>query len=833
VEAVFRPSEVACDGIWLRVRKSRLNPEIRSGWKLHLSAAPAIVRALLAAALPVLASTGLSFKLVRSLDVLEDLNDGRYGLTQVGKAVTVYPPDEAAALDVAARLREALRGLDGPDVPTDFRVYADAPVYCRFGPFDYRVRIDALGRQQRLLAHPERGDVVDPADGGDADPAIPILLPRNAPADHLAFLRDEYLFVRLLHLTAKGGVFGAVSRRAPSSGLLLVKTARKGANSDRFGRDALWAARHEHALLRDLAGDPGAPPCPELLCDGDRTIALVRPWLAGRTFWELWTSPDAATDAARQRMATCLRLLASAVLRAHERGIVVRDLAPANVLEEDGAVVILDWELAHRVGSDVPPYRRGTPGFYNPARDRFRAPDLEDDHYALLALAFMVASGVHPILLLSALREAGVAGPFLAPGVRETWRRACSQSADPAGFRQSFAILMDAISATAGDASVQETSLDVAALREALWDDLLRSVGSFTGDIDDATVYSGVAGRMIVAMECGLEPLRTPEGIDRVRPLLRRLLDEAAAVRHIPGLHFGLPGVALACAVAGRLWEDAALETSALQALTQLELPASPSPDLSHGLAGYVVALLAAHGVTRDGPCLDAAVQAGNRLLQAAARDGEDTFWPWPEGPYGSMSGARLFGFAHGVAGVGYALLRLVEVTGDDAFRRAAEAAIDTLRCHARPLDAANAVWWAVSPTDETVWNAWCHGTPGVVKTLSLAAAVLGRDADRELLERALRGVYVANNPGFCLCHGIASRLDAALDAAAWTPLPAGAHRDAAILAALDLPALEEAAHGIEKSGRSRGLMTGAAGVRRALIRYAGGTRGPFGIILP
>lgn len=837
VHALFHPAQVTCDELWLRVRRERLRPEIRSGWKLHVSATPANFEPLLAAALPVLDASGLPFKLARSIETLEDLNDGRYGLTQVGKAITVYPPDETAAAALAENLREVLRDFDGPAIPTDFRPFDDAPLYCRFGPFDFRVRIDALGQKQRLLVHPESGDVVDPADGGDAAPVMPSLLPYHEPADHLAFLRTDYFFVRLLQITAKGAVFQAILRRAPDTGFLLAKTARKGTNADAFGRDALWGARNEQNMLRMLANVTGVPPCPELLRDADRTVALVRPWLDGATFWERWTAPDARTTVVKQQLAAMLRQLMAVVDEIHGRGVIVRDLAPANLLEREGGVVVLDWELAHPIETDARPYRRGTPGFYDPARDRLHAPDVRDDHYALLALAFMTGSGTHPILLPTGLCNTSALKTFFPESVLPHLENARTHLDNAAEFSRAYKGLLGAICPERESAREVSSQVDRAALRDALWRDVLDTAGALEqgiADIDDVTVYSGMAGRMITAAECGVEALCEPAVIDQFRPLLSRLMDEAAAVGHIPGMYFGLPGVALAATVLGGLWEDREIKDAGLRALTSFDPPEAAPPDVCHGLAGYTLSLLAAHRIAGAGACRETAVVAGKTLLHRAVREKDDVFWPWPAGPYGTLSGAQQFGFAHGIAGVCYALLRLYEAADGEAHRRAAEDAVDTLARSARPLEnAGDAVWWPVSAEDETAWNAWCHGTPGVVKTLALATTVLGRGADRELLLRAVRGMHAANNPGFCLCHGIASRLDAALDAATASPLAAEAHRDAAILAALDLPRLENAAWRLERGGRARGLMTGAAGVWRTLLRYAGGLENPFRSLLP
>ncbi|NJL73428.1 MAG: hypothetical protein HC888_18805, partial [Candidatus Competibacteraceae bacterium] len=155
----IEPEPLHPDGPWLRVWMDRLPHGQQSGWKLHLSATPARYGELLARVLPVLLVHGLPFKLARDLEVLEDLNDGRYGLGQVGKAITIYPPDEAAAAALAEALANATYTLAGaPVIPGDQRFDPKAPVYFRFGPFDARFTVDAMGRKAAAVAVPGLGD---------------------------------------------------------------------------------------------------------------------------------------------------------------------------------------------------------------------------------------------------------------------------------------------------------------------------------------------------------------------------------------------------------------------------------------------------------------------------------------------------------------------------------------------------------------------------------------------------------------------------------------------------------------------------------------------------
>jgi len=161
------------------------------------------------------------------------------------------------------------------------------------------------------------------------------------------------------------------------------------------------------------------------------------------------------------------------------------------------------------------------------------------------------------------------------------------------------------------------------------------------------------------------------------------------------------------------------------------------------------------------------------------------------------------------------------------------EAGFATLLRHGRSLPAGG-IWWPVSRSDETCWNAWCHGTPGVVK--ALAAGHELDLVDSASLRAGLLGMGAANSGELCLCHGVASRLDAYADAFAALP---SLRADAAIAASAsaDRELLAEALHqslagkGLLEPGK--GLMTGLAGVARTLFRYDFGIDGVYRKLFP
>ncbi len=815
----FDAEEVGEDGIWLRLRMGRLHAGQRAGWKLHISSTPGHMAAMLEQALALIHESGLPFKILRDADSLERMNDGRFGLSQVGKAVTIYTRDEAQAAELGRSLCDALQAMPGPRIPADVPFAEDAPVYYRYGPYDGRYVLDAMGQKRRVLAHPEHGDVIDPTSGGDTAPPAPHLLPSTPAYDHLGFLRERFLILSMLHLSAKGGVFIGLEKGCEQARPLTIKTAKQGTNADLFGRDAIWALEHEHSLLTRLAGTPGLPEPGALIRNGDLEAAIVRPYIEGKTLWDLWTAPGARSVGGRAHLLRCLDALRETVKAIHAGDVILRDLSPGNVLVSGEGIHILDLELAHVQGDEAPPYRRGTRGFYDPALDRWRTPSPADDHYALAAMALMVGEGIHP-----AWFPQGIGGdPEKPSGEKEPVSSV--RPISPIGPIRP--ILPPAIPERLLAQLAQDLRNRIATYAEA------------GGDPDASTVYSGVAGALILAVEW--DPERVLAAIpERAYEATAKAFEACAGdVVRIPGLYFGASGLAMALGAVSATLGREALADRALAMLRSAEAADSGVPDLCQGVAGLAWASMTLHRLLDSDEALDVAIGAGKRLV-AMAEEGEGgLLWPWPEGPYGTLSGARDYGFAHGAAGIVHALMALYGLCGERAFLASAEGGLRTLRAAAKPVPEEEAArYWPVSAKEPAARNAWCHGTPGAAKALAKALSIREDHADLSCAIAAAHGIAAANNPGYCLCHGVASRLDAYTDLLPIlpeneaAPIRAEADRDTQLLLSLDLFALERAEATGEAGAESGGLMTGALGAMRALLRYLHLLDGPYGHLL-
>ncbi|HEY0638560.1 MAG TPA: lanthionine synthetase LanC family protein, partial [Pseudonocardiaceae bacterium] len=251
---------------------------------------------------------------------------------------------------------------------------------------------------------------------------------------------------------------------------------------------------------------------------------------------------------------------------------------------------------------------------------------------------------------------------------------------------------------------------------------------------------------------------------------------------------------------------EAAARATAIAAPVQEAVAADEFHDLLIGIAGAVVPLARLAAATGEDRWLDEAVRIGDRLAALAIVDGDGARWP------GTRSESGLGGFAHGSVGIGWALLRLAEATGEDRFARLGAAG----------LAFQDSLWsdrlggWDDLRKPGTVAANWCHGADGV----GVVAATLPDGAGDPALRRAAHSTW-ADGLGVThtLCHG---------DLGSWEVLdlalrrgvaPDGLTRD--LLDARMLGGIEHFGPRAAVIGRSfrPGLMTGMGGMAYQLLR--------------
>ena len=233
-----------------------------------------------------------------------------------------------------------------------------------------------------------------------------------------------------------------------------------------------------------------------------------------------------------------------------------------------------------------------------------------------------------------------------------------------------------------------------------------------------ADLYGGLAGQALFLAYLGAvteETRYTRLAREASTALRRRVERDRSSARSIGGFN-GWGGIIYALAHLGALWGEPAplAEAEAIVGLLPDLIESDERFDIIGGSAGCIGGLLVLQRIAPSDRTLAAAIRCGDRLL-ACAR-------PMPRGigwlPKG-LGTRPLAGFAHGAAGIAWALLELAARSGEGRFRAAAGAAI----AYERTLFSAGAGNWldvrereGARPAGEgpaPCMTAWCHGAPG------------------------------------------------------------------------------------------------------------------------
>jgi len=184
----------------------------------------------------------------------------------------------------------------------------------------------------------------------------------------------------------------------------------------------------------------------------------------------------------------------------------------------------------------------------------------------------------------------------------------------------------------------------------------------------------------------------------------------------------GTSSLVFALSVAGRLLGDEAALAAArsiARGLPPAAFDDDEALDVADGMAGTLLSFMAAWDVGRDPLLLDLSRRSARRLLDTQCREGSDR-GAWLAG----RDRCARAGFAHGAAGIAYALARWLPHDPGPATIDAIRAAWDYER---RVFRDSGGAWPAILPDgNRLVMAAWCHGAPGI----GLARACGRRHAD-------------------------------------------------------------------------------------------------------
>jgi serine/threonine protein kinase len=785
---------------WIDVRSTRVRLP-NQGWKVHVSATAADAERVLRACLSVLLAEKATFKVVSSLSLLDDLNRGYGGESQIGKFLTVYPADDDQAVRLAVSLTKATdewRGL-GPAVPSDWPFAPASLVHYRYGGFDARMIQTAVGEIVPAITGPQGTLIPDRRTERPQlvswlfDPfvAASCVEPQNPPG---LLVGGRYMLNAILHQSPRGSVYLGLDCK--DLRLCVLKAARRNSLVLPDGRNAWDRLRHEAAMLARIAPNPHVPRMLEVL-EQDEYLYLVMDDIEGETLLcHLDKMNAVGRHVSLEQIISWGRNIAVALGTLHSNGIIHGDPNATNVLvAPNGEIHLLDFEFAHDLMDESRPYRLGTPGYMRPERHRDDLPVIADDIFGLGALLYFAATGAEPSqapISVSLLQRPitslnpQVPADLVAVIVRCLDLDPSARFSSMAGVRAALdkvtgemPSVYSSLNGTSPARPTPQAQLDYRQLAHQLGDALCRaaqpapdgrglewiSTHDLSAGVPSYDVNTGSAGAVLALAELVGE-IRDPKHRAALGDAAQRLVsDTKFGGPPLPGLYVGEAGIGAALLRAGQILRNGQLIAAAEQRGRKIAQYPFCSPDLFNGTAGRLRFHLWLWYETYHPEHLRDAVAAGEILLTTAEDAGGGGLrWTIPLG-YDSLSGSAYLGYAHGAAGIGDALLDLFEATSDERFLAAATSAGRWIGGSAiSALDDGSGLAWPITQNGKLSAAFWCHGATGIGRFF-LHAAELHIPEAMDLAHRAARSVAWGTRwAGTTQCHGLAGSIEFLLD---------------------------------------------------------------------
>jgi serine/threonine protein kinase len=729
-------------------------PEIRypdQGWKIHLSATPAHAPAILATAAQIFVEASVPFKFLSDRMILSLSLGKRWSRGGAGKFMAAYPESPEQCQELLEKLHQATIGYNGPFILSDRRYRDSKVVYYRYGGLKGTRQISHDGTRKLVISDQEGNyisddrvpffqlpkGIVDPFVDGDekADDGEPGTLKKG-----------RYKIESVLVFSNSGGVYLATDRQTDTK--VVIKEARPYTNVSTRGLDAVQLLKKEHRVLCCMA-DTGFSPKPiDFFFDWEHAYLVeeflesARPFRShmGGNSLALRTRPT-QEDAQSFMTNYCevFRQLTVILKELHERQIVFGDLSMANVMVTKIAdtdqikVQLIDFEGSHEADVDVPAHLF-TPGFSSAEFAERGVTARDDDVYALGSL---MLAGLFPINSMLVL-DRGSAKRFLDAfssdfGLPSALGEVIEGLMSKQENRPSLQAVLEVLQK---DFEMPEPIIRSSELAAISTDTFLKDIMSYVGATADysradrlfpadpevfnsnsLSLAHGACGIAFVQKKVlGYVPYDVLNWIEKV-PVSRSAFS--------PGLYSGLSGIAW-------FWLELGEDERAKQTLKLAdEHPyLEKSPDLFNGAAGWGMTQLRFYRKYGDSSYLDAAVKAGEMILEAKNLvDDGAVNWRSQEGLSAS--------FAHGSAGICLFLLYLYLATDRKEFLQTGKAGLAWVISQGIE-NPDGGLSWVSRDTTPSYTPYWRWGSSGIARTLLRYWHVTGDDEYANVIDKII-----------------------------------------------------------------------------------------------
>jgi tRNA A-37 threonylcarbamoyl transferase component Bud32 len=690
------------------------------GWKIHVSAHGGNCHAILAKVAALAFEHGVQFKFANDVNTLRMMTSKRWPRGGSGKFITLYPMTDEAFKEFIELAYAVLKDDVGSYILSDRRYKDCRCLYYRYGGFILVNRLHYLGKKIPMLRTPDGDYVPDQRNPYfEMPPWVSDPFPSDEPDEgDFSLDRGRYMVKSALGFSNTGGVYLATDTTTGND--VVIKEARPYTELAMDGKDATSRLALEERNLRILDGLGIAPQVHGTFWDWENfylveehidaldmriTMLMQTPLLRAR--------PTLADSQSYYRnYVTMFTSLLDAVDQIHQKGLVIGDLSPPNILVEKATMTVrvIDLEGAYRPGFDQA-QELHTPGFRLELKGRKKESNLQDDMYALgaimlyamfpLSVMAHLRTDLFTRILPVLVRDLGWVGTPVQHVIEQLVGHALTCREASALLRGSATIAQPMQAPSPAPLAPADTAADLARFitHHYRLDPLytLFPIDPYGASTNPAGFGFGSTGIVYALSACGVAV--PPEALERHHR-------EIAAIdpHHlVPGFLVGAAGMAWAALLNGDLETGKRFLGYA---------NASPLQHAHHsmfyGMAGIGMANLAAYLILDDKDYLTAAVALAETLAATAVTDARGLHWH-------DDGGVRL-GFGYGQSGVALFFLRLSQVLGVTTWHELGLQALAYDLSFAQEIEP-GVVQFGASPSEQNTFESYIEeGTAGILK---------------------------------------------------------------------------------------------------------------------
>ena len=382
-------------GVWRRASPATMNIPSR-GFKIHISTTFSLAQETLKRVVPVLVAHEVVFKFLVDDYILGLSHTQNFPMGSSGKFITAYPRDAARFKMAIKAVAQATETMDGPYILSDRAFNGSKVVFYRYGGFK-RKEVLAVNGQKTPYIQSDHGEwTPDPRQPFFSLPAgvkDPFGDPPAPPSAIL--LNGRYQVDSVMSRSNKGGVYLALDQQTRTR--VVIKEARPFINQNADQPfDAVRSLQNEYQAL-ELLQETGVSPKPLGYFTDWEHHFLVMEYIEGtplsslraqENFSLMLNTKYSQADVIRycKDIIAIAETLLEGLRRIHEKGVVLVDLAPQNILflEDSATICFIDFETAY-LNKEGKGLRSsvGTLGFMSEARRDQNEPTVQDDFFAL------------------------------------------------------------------------------------------------------------------------------------------------------------------------------------------------------------------------------------------------------------------------------------------------------------------------------------------------------------------------------------------------------------------------------------------------------------------